>query len=52
MLKYFRGAPLKFYLHEYLTHEYFHTRKFSDLRYYVVSLVCNEYRIRGNFRGM
>ena len=33
MLKYFRGAPLKIYLHEYLTHEYFHTRKFPDLRY-------------------
>ena len=33
MLKYFRGAPLKIYLHEYLTHENFHTRKFPDLRY-------------------
>ena len=33
MLKYFRGAPLKINLHEYLTHEYFHTRKFPDLRY-------------------
>ena len=33
MLKFFHGAPLKIYLHEYLTHEYFHTRKFPDLRY-------------------
>ena len=33
MLKYFRGTPLKIYLHEYLTHEYFHTRKFPDLWY-------------------
>ena len=33
MLKYFRGASLKIYLHEYLTHEYFHTRKFPDLQY-------------------
>ena len=33
MLKYFRGAPLKINLHEYLTHEYFHTRKFPDLWY-------------------
>ena len=32
VLKYFRGAPLKIYLHEYLTHEYFHTQKFPDLR--------------------
>ena len=37
MLKYFHGAPLKIYLHEYLTHEYFHTRKFPDLRYAVVN---------------
>ena len=36
MLKYFRGAPLKIYLHEYLTHEYFHTRKFPNLRYIIV----------------
>ena len=33
MLKYFRGAPLKIYLYEYLTHEYFHTRKFPDVWY-------------------
>ena len=35
MLKYFRGATLKIYLYEYLTHEYFHTRKFPDLRYII-----------------
>ena len=28
MLKYFRGAPMKIYLHENLTHKYFHTQKF------------------------
>ena len=33
VLKYFRGAPLKIYLQEYLTHEYFHTRKLPNLRY-------------------
>ena len=35
MLKYFRGyqAPTKIYLQENLTREYFHTRKFPDLRY-------------------
>ena len=33
MLKYFHGAPLKNYLHEYLMHEYMHTRKFPNLRY-------------------
>ena len=32
MLKYFRGAPMKIYSHEHLAHEYFHTRKFLDLR--------------------
>ena len=35
MLKYFHGAPLKIYLHEYLTHEYFHTRKFPDLQQHI-----------------
>ena len=33
MLKYFCGAPTKIYLHEHLTHEYFHTLKFPDLWY-------------------
>ena len=33
MLKYFRGAAMKIYSHEHLTHEYFHTRKLPDLRY-------------------
>ena len=42
MLKYFCVAPLKIYLHEYLTHEYFHTRKFPDL-WYLVS--TNSYTI-------
>ena len=32
-IKIFSWVPLKIYLHEYLTHEYFHTRKFPDLRY-------------------
>ena len=39
MLKYFCGAPLKIYLHEYLTHEYFHTRKFPDLRYWYFDIL-------------
>ena len=29
MLKYFRGAPLKIYLHEYLTHRIFSYTKIS-----------------------
>ena len=33
----FRGVPLKIYLHEYLTHEYFHTRKFPDLQSFIAS---------------
>ena len=37
MLKYFRGAPTKIYLHEHLTHKYFHTQKFSDLRYTAIT---------------
>ena len=40
MLKYFCGVPLKIYLHEYLPHEYFHTRKFPDLRYDLLK-ACN-----------
>ena len=36
MLKYFYGAPLKIYLHEYLIHEYFHAQKFPDLRYIII----------------
>ena len=35
MLKYSRGVPTKIYLHEHLTHEYFHTRNFPDLRYMI-----------------
>ena len=30
MLKYFRGTPIKIYLHKDLTHEYFHTQKYSQ----------------------
>ena len=38
MLKHFRGAPTKIYLHENLTHEYFRTRKIPDLRYPLIPL--------------
>ena len=33
MLKYFRGAHTKIYLHKHLTHEYFHAQKFLNLWY-------------------
>ena len=32
-VKIFSWGTLEIYLHEYLTHEYFHTQKFPDLRY-------------------
>ena len=47
MLKHFCGAPLKIYLHEYLTQEYFHTRKFPDLRYILLGMLvpnCRDQR--------
>ena len=45
MLKYFCGAPLKIYLHKYLTHGYFHTRKCPNLWYLSVKI----YHIAGKF---
>ena len=39
LLKHFHGAPMKIYLHEHLTHEYFHTRKFPDLQYFTLGSV-------------
>ena len=32
-LKNFRGGPMKIYMRKHLTHEYFYTRKYPDLRY-------------------
>ena len=43
MLEYFRGAPMKIYLHKHLTHEYFHTQKFPDLRYYLIYMKVGGY---------
>ena len=46
MLKYFRGAPLKIYLYEYLTHEYFHTQQnfpIYDIRVAIPSCVYNKH---------
>ena len=37
-LKNFRGEPMKIYMHEHLTHEYFYARKYPDLRYAVSNL--------------
>ena len=34
-LKNFHGGPMKIYMHEHLTHEYFYTQKYPDLRYIV-----------------
>ena len=35
----FCGAPLKIYLHEYLTHECIHTRKFPNLWYILLGML-------------
>ena len=40
-LKYFHGASTKIYLHEHLTHEYFHTQKFLYSSYYKTLAVEN-----------
>ena len=41
-VKIFSWGTLEIYLHEYLTHEYFHTHKFPDLCW----LICADYSIR------
>ena len=37
--KFFRRKPLKIYLHEYLTHKYYHTRKIPSSQYVPIVLL-------------